>query len=172
MGRLQARNEADKLFWRIPHGNSLEACAQHLSQPQLSLLDPDSQPKEGKVMGMFDKDKVFAPDGKLDDFAEQGQEFILWDCLIQTEEFTYDEKEKPIPMAHLVVSHTNSPEDKKTVSSLSGPICNKVREKDDDDLPAIVRLEVVPASKDSWNDATVIKFIEAYAESKSKAATA
>lgn len=120
-------------------------------------------------MGMFDKDKVFAPDGQLNGegaFAQLGDEFILWDCEIKTEEFEYNPGEDPIPMAHLMVSTKLKPDDKKTVSSLSGPICEKVKEKEDGDLPAIVRLQSVPASKKDWNDATVLQFIEPYTKSK------
>lgn len=118
-------------------------------------------------MGMFDKDKLFAPDGQLnsDDgsgFAQPGDEFVLWDCHIQTETFEFDPNEDAIPMAHLVVSKTTDPESKKTVSTLSKPICEKVREKEDGDLPAIVRLQTVPASQKSWNDAVVLQFISEY----------
>lgn len=126
-------------------------------------------------MGMFDKDKVFAPDGQLNGaeggeggFATLGDEFILWDCWIQEEEFQFDPNDdKKIPMAHLVVSQKLTPDAKKTVSSLSGPICAKVQEKADGDLPAIVRLQSVPASQKSWNDAVVLQFIEPY-DKKSK----
>lgn len=113
-------------------------------------------------MGMFDKDKVFAPDGELGQFANLGDEFILWDCWIQTEEFEFREGEKPIPMAHLKVSQKMTPEQQKVVSSLSGPICEKIGEKEDGDLPAVVRLLSVPAKNKEWNDAVVLQFIEAY----------
>jgi hypothetical protein len=122
-------------------------------------------------MGMFDKDKVFAPDGILNGqggFADFGEEFILFDCEIKTEEFKFDPNEAGIPMAHLTVAKKMTPEQTKIVSSLSGPICDKVREKADDDLPAVVRLESVPASKKEYNDAVVIRFLEAY-DAKSKA---
>lgn len=124
-------------------------------------------------MGMFDKDKVFAPDGQLNGegggpggFAEAGDEFILYDCEIKTEEFEFDPTEDKIPMAHLVVAKKMSPEDKKVVSTLSKPICEKVREKADGDLPAIVRLMSVPASQKSWNEAVVIQFIEPFQPKK------
>lgn len=120
-------------------------------------------------MGMFDKDKVFAPDGQLNGeggFAQLGDEFILYDCEIKTEEFQFDPNEKAIPMAHLTVATKLKPDDKKVVSSLSGPICEKVREKEDGDLPAIVRVQSVPASKKEFNDAVVLQFIEPYKKGK------
>lgn len=169
MGLQQARREADKLFWSIEH--DLDALSV-LAQPQLSLLESNSQTQEGKdTMGMFDKDKVFAPDGQLNDdqgggFAKPGDEFILYDCEIKTEEFEFDPSEKPIPMAHLTVASKLHPDDKKVVSSLSGPICEKVREKEDGDLPAVVRLQTVPAKKKDWNDATVLQFIEPFQPKK------
>lgn len=114
------------------------------------------------MTGMFDNDKVFAPDGQLDGFTGFGEEFILWDCWIQTEEFEFDPKEDKIPMAHLVVSRKMTPEDRKVVSSLSGPICEKVRLKQDGELPAIVTYESVPSQKKGFSDAKVIRFREPY----------
>lgn len=141
---------------------------------QLQLLDSECESKEGnRNMGMFDKDKVFAPDGQLNDsggggFANMGDEFILHDCWIQTEEFEFDKDETPIPMAHLVVAKKASPDEKKTVSTLSGPICDKVKEKADGDLPAVVRLESVPSKNadKGWNEAVVIRFIEPFQPKK------
>jgi hypothetical protein len=138
------------------------------TQCQLSLLDSHREFKEGNTnMGMFDKDKVFAPDGQLNDsdgggFANMGDEFVLWDCEVKTEEFEFDPTEDAIPMAHLTVSKKISPDEKKVVSTLSGPICEKVREKEDGDLPAVVRLQSVPAKKKEFNDAVVLQFIEPF----------
>lgn len=121
------------------------------------------------MFGMFDKDKVFAPDGQLNGegaFAKFGEEFILYDAEIITEEFEFDPNEDPIPMAHLTVAHKISPEDKKVVSTLSSPICEKVRSKEEGDLPAIVRLEQVPPKNKGWSEATVIRFIEPFLTGK------
>lgn len=122
-------------------------------------------------MGMFDKDKVFAPDGQLNGdgdagWAQPGDEFVLFDCEIKTEEFEFDPAEDKIPMAHLTVAKKSSPDEKKVVSSLSKPICEKVREKEDGDLPAVVRLQTVPASQKSWNEAVVLQFIEPFQPKK------
>lgn len=121
-------------------------------------------------MGMFDKDKVFAPDGQLEQWAELGSEFVLWDCWIQDENFEFDPTAKgdegKAAMSHLVVSKKVTPDEKKTVSSLGGVIAEKVKAKEDGDLPAVVRLESVPASKKGFNDAKVLRFIEPFQPGK------
>jgi hypothetical protein len=162
----------DAVVQRIKDEFDATEVVQDWSSRQLSISSSHCELKEGNTnMGMFDKDKVFAPDGQLNDkegggFANMGDEFILWDCEIKTDDFEFDPNEKPIPMAHLTVAKKMHPDEKKVVSTLSGPICEKVREKEDGDLPAVVRLQSVPASKKEFNDAVVLQFIEPYSKSK------
>lgn len=113
-------------------------------------------------MGMFDKDKVFAPDGQLGNWINADQEFILWDAWIQTEEFEPQGADKPIAMAHLVVSTGDMPEKRETVSTLASPICDKIREKADGDLPAVVKWYTVPAKQKGFSDAVVLQFVAPY----------
>jgi hypothetical protein len=111
---------------------------------------------------MFDKDKVFAPDGKLAAWIDPGERFILWDCWIETEEFRPPDSDKDIAMTHLKVSSLTMPDKQEIVSSLSGPIAEKVREKKDGDLPAIVKWFTVPSNKAGFSDAVVMQFVEPY----------
>jgi hypothetical protein len=117
-------------------------------------------------MGMFDKDKVFAPDGLLKDFApadsngSAGTKFILWDCEIKDENFVTDIG--TTPMTHLTVATLIDPEDKKVVSALGEPIANKVREREEGDLPAICQTRIVETKNEAYSDAFVIQFVESY----------
>lgn len=119
-------------------------------------------------MGMFDKDKDFAPDGKLSDWIDPNQHFILWDCKIQTEEFRPEGADKDIAMSHLTVSSMDMPDKRETVSSLSGPIADKVRAKTDGDLPAVVKWFTVESKKAGFSDAVVLQFVEPYEAPKRK----
>lgn len=110
-------------------------------------------------MGMFDKDKMFAPDGKLSDWIDENKEFILWDAIIKTEEFRPEGADKDIAMSHLTVSTLDMPAKKEIVSSLSGPIADKVRSKTNGDLPAVVKWFTVPSSKSGFSDAVVLQFV-------------
>lgn len=127
-------------------------------------------------MGMFDKDKVFAPDGPIKDWIETGKDFILWDAEIRAEEFETELSARQIkagsaskhpPMVHLKVSTLDAPTEIKVVSAIGDTIGNKVREKEDGDLPAIVRTEQVDSNYET--QAFVLRFVAPY---KAKAAEA
>lgn len=111
-------------------------------------------------MGMFEKDKVFG--GKRlvgDDSAEFkfGDEFILWDGVIAAENVEFDNDiGKPATKTVLTVSRLESPNEKFDVGTFASAIAEKVKEKEEGDLPAVVQVLQVPTD---MNDATVIQFV-------------
>lgn len=126
-------------------------------------------------MGMFDKDKQFAPDGRLDEIyppgptdSREGPQFVLWG--VQDKGlFDSDKFEKPAPMTWLTVSDVLMPEDKKVIGTLSGPIHEKATEAEAGDFPAVVRS--LSVSSDKGNAANVIQWIRAYDDGETKTST-
>lgn len=119
-------------------------------------------------MGMFTKDKKMAPDGYLTEFAPapdltdgqqyaDGTEFILWGASVADEEWPTDIG--TTTMCHLAVAHKDTPDDIKIVSALGAPIGDKVKDKEDGELPALVRSRKVKNKKEGFGDAFVINFI-------------
>lgn len=114
-------------------------------------------------MGMFDKDKKFAPDGRLDEMfppgpvdTREGAELILWGVQPKGE-FPTD-----IGMAEMTwleVSAIPTPDEKKTVSTLSKPIAEKTGEADAKEFPCVVRVMKVGTD---FNDALVLNWMGAY----------
>jgi hypothetical protein len=114
-------------------------------------------------MGMFDKDKQFAPDGRLDEMfppgetdSREGAELILW-AVEPKGDFPTDVG--VARMTWLTVSAIPTPDEKKTVGTLSKPIAEKSEEQEKDDFPCIVR--VLKVSTD-FNDALVLNWMGKY----------
>lgn len=123
-------------------------------------------------MGMFDKDKKMAPDGYLTDYAPvpqlkdneeraTGPKFALMGAKIVDEQWPTDDG--TTPMAHLAVCGVTAkgePDGEiKIVSALGDSICNKIKDKEDGDLPAIVETQRVKNKKDGFSPAFVIHFV-------------
>lgn len=124
-------------------------------------------------MGVWDKDKAFAPDGQLNEFApadslKGGTKFILY--AVELIEKQFETELGTAPMIHLTVATLEAPDTKLVVSSIGDTNAGKFFDKDNDyaskiedgDLPAIVETRVVPASQETFSDAFVIRFVEAF----------
>lgn len=116
------------------------------------------------LMGMFDKDKQFAPDGRLDEVyppgptdSREGPELVLW-AVEDRGKFATELGDAD--MTWLTVSDVLTPEDKKVIGTLSKPIHEKAAEAEPEkDFPAVVRC--IKVSTD-FNDAMVLQWIRAY----------
>jgi hypothetical protein len=112
---------------------------------------------------MFDKDKQFAPDGRLDEMfppgptdSREGAELILWAV---EPKGTFPTEVGEARMTWLTVSAIPTPDEKKTVGTLSKPIAEKGDDQDSKDFPCIVR--VLKVSTD-FNDALVLNWMGQY----------
>jgi len=116
-------------------------------------------------MGIWDKDKSFAPDGQLNEFAPAGTKFILFG--VEMIDRVFETDIGTAPMIHLAVADPMDVENIKTVSSIGDTNARKFFDKDKDyeskiekgDLPALVETRVVPAGQEGFNDAFVIRFV-------------
>jgi len=117
-------------------------------------------------MSIWDKDKAFAPDGQLNEFAPAGTKFVLYSA--EMIDPIFDTDIGTAPMVHLTVADLQSPDDKKVVSTIGDTNATKFFDKDSDwkskvddgDLPAIVETRNVPSKQESFSDAFVIRFID------------
>lgn len=123
-------------------------------------------------MGMFDKDKQFAPDGRLDEVyppgatdSREGPQFVLW-AVEDKGLFDSDKFEKPAPMTWLTVSDVMTPEEKKVIGTLSSPIHDKAVEAEPGDFPAVVRS--LSVSTDKGNAANVLQWVREYDDGETK----
>lgn len=110
-------------------------------------------------MGMFDKDKQFAPDGRLDELfppgetdSREGAELILWGVESRG---TMPTGVGDAPVTWLTVSNIMTPDEKKVVGTLSQPISDKAAEAEQSDFPCVVK--VLKVSTD-FNDALVLNW--------------
>lgn len=117
-------------------------------------------------MGMFDKDKVFAPDGPMDKWVDDGVEFIVWDCRVVDEAFDVGDG-NTATMVHWDVSALDAPDNVATVSTIGSAMAEKAKAKGDDDLPAVVKTKHVET--DYPSAAYVMQFERAYEAPKAKA---
>ena len=122
-------------------------------------------------MGMFDKDKQFAPDGRLDELyppgptdSREGSKFVLW-AVQDKGEFETDIGKARVTW--LTVSDELTPEDKRVIGTLSKPIAEKADEADPSDFPAVVKCLKVSTE---FNDAMVLQFIREYDDGEKKGA--
>lgn len=114
-------------------------------------------------MGMFDKDKVFAPDGRLDEVfppgptdSREGPQFVLW-AVEDKGKFATEIGEAD--MTWLTVSDLLTPEDKKVIGTLSKPIAEKAAEAEASDFPCVVKCLKVSTD---FNDAMVLQWVREY----------
>lgn len=121
-------------------------------------------------MGMFDRDKMMAPDGPLKNWAGEGGVFILWD--IEHKGTIPTDLDPETDITHLVVSVLDAPDNKAIVSMLGEGPKQRAAEKADGDLPAVCRALTVPTKDDGKSDAYVFNFIEPYDGQKKVKATA
>ena len=106
-------------------------------------------------MGMFEKDKLFAPDGRMTDAVKENEDFILVDAEIVSESFETDLGNAT--MTHLsIVAIDDLEGNVRKVSTLSSPIAEKIKGKEEGDLPAVVRWKMVETE---MNDACVLQFV-------------
>ena len=117
-----------------------------------------------KMFGMFDKDKQFAPDGRLDEMfppgdtdSREGAEVILWEPPLDKGEFPTDTG--TAHMTWLTVSSIMTPDEKKIVGTLSSPIAEKAKDANKAEFPCAVR--VLRVSTD-MQPALVLQWMGAY----------
>lgn len=111
-------------------------------------------------MGMFDRDKLMAPNGPLKEWAGVDNEFILWDITLMDGTIPTDLGEAEI--CHLVVSPVDAPDNKATVSMLGDIAKRRAQEKEDGDLPAVCVTAMVPSKDSGKQDAFVFRFVREY----------
>lgn len=126
-------------------------------------------------MGMFDKDKVFAPDGRLDELypvgpldSREGKSFVLWGVEDKGEFKIENDLDGDPNMTWLTVSDVLTPEDKKVVGTLSGPIAEKAKDAEPGDFPCVVRH--IEVSTD-LTPAKVLQWLRDYDDGEPKKAT-
>jgi hypothetical protein len=114
---------------------------------------------------MFDKDKVFAPDGRLDEVyppgevdTREGPEFVLWKV---EDKGDFETSVGTARMTWLTVSDVLRPDARKVVGTLSAPIAAKAGEADPEDFPAVVKILKVSTDQ---QDATVLQWVRDYPE--------
>lgn len=122
-------------------------------------------------MGMFDKDKQFAPDGRLDEVwppgetdSREGAQFVLWGVQPKGDFVT---EVGTAQMTWLETSDVLDPEHRKTVGTLSAPIAAKAGEAEPDEFPAVVRCLKVSTDQ---QDAMVLQWIREYDDGEDKPA--
>lgn len=115
------------------------------------------------TMGMFDKDKQFAPDGRLDEMfppgktdSREGAEVILWGVEDRGE---FPTEIGTAQMTWLTVSSIPTPDEKKVVGTLAKAIASKAAEADDSDFPCVVKVMKVSTE---MADALVLQWMGAY----------
>lgn len=115
-------------------------------------------------MGMFEKDKLFPPDGRLDEMfppgavdKPEGAQFVLWAV---EPKGTLTTDIGPAQMTWLQVSTVDKPDQRYTVGTLSEAIAEKAKEAEASDFPAVCRSQTVSTEK--GNDAFVIQWIKPF----------
>lgn len=125
-------------------------------------------------MGIWDKDKAFAPDGQLNQFAPPETKFVLYG--VELKDANFETEIGTAPMIHLEVATLKKPDEHLVVSSIGDTNATKFFDKDNDyaskidkdDLPAIVETRLVPSSQESFSDAFVIRFVDTYNKENAK----
>jgi hypothetical protein len=114
-------------------------------------------------MGMFDKDKQFAPDGRLDEVyppgnldSREGATFVLWG-VEDKGKFITDIGEAD--MTWLETSEVLDPETRKVVGTLSSPIAAKAKEAEESEFPCVVKTLQVSTDQ---QPALVLQWIREY----------
>lgn len=124
-------------------------------------------------MGMFSKDKQYGG-LRLDKEFEigelgvegAGEKFILIDAYVLPEavQTSIGDARKTVLKTVKMDPNTNLPTTGEVieVGTLSQAIAAKADEKEDGDLPAVVRCHMVEAKEDKFNDALVMSFVSEY----------
>lgn len=117
---------------------------------------------------VFDRDILYGgkrldQEFEIGDGIENAAHFILHDAKVLGEVTT------DIGVATktgLVVSHIDKPDEAISVGTLSGPIAAKFAGvddlKSDPKMPALVAVFTTPASREGYNDATVLQFVSVW----------
>lgn len=120
-------------------------------------------------MGMFDKDKVFAPDGRLDEVyppgdldTREGPQFVLWGVVPKGD---FETDIGVAQMTWLIVSDLLEPESKKTIGTLSAPIAAKAAEAETSDFPCVVKPLKVSTDQ---QPALVLQYVRQYDDGEGK----
>lgn len=122
-------------------------------------------------MGMFDKDKLFAPEGPMKDWSEDGTPFILWDIEVkETEIPTPNGPTDSAPIVWLTVSTTGSPDKRDVVSMIGDNIKEKAEAMEPGDLPALCVTKEVDSSIEGGQKAYVLNWHGDYSPMGEKAA--
>lgn len=123
-------------------------------------------------MGMFEKDKQFAPDGRLDEMfppgetdSREGAELILYGV---EDRGDFPTDVGTARMTWLTVAAIMTPDEKKVVGTLSKPIAEKSAEAEKSDFPCVV--QVLKVSTD-FNDALVLNWRGQYDVKTGKVST-
>lgn len=125
-------------------------------------------------MSIWDKDKSFAKDGPLKEWAGVGNKFILFGATMVNP--TFETSIGTAPMVHLEVANLTAPDNKAEVSVIGDTIGSKFFDKDDNyeslitdgDLPAIVETAEVDSSEEAFGSAYVIRFVAPYTKATAK----
>lgn len=125
-------------------------------------------------MSIWDKDKSFAKDGPLKDWAGVNQKFILFSATMVNPKF--ETNLGTAIMVHLEVANLGVPDKVETVSVIGDTIGGKFFDKDDGykslvtdgDLPAIVETAEVASSEEAFGDAYVLRFVDVYNKTTAK----
>lgn len=120
------------------------------------------------MFGMFDKDKLFAPEGQLRNWVDDDQEFILREIEYKGEIETNDGPTDKAAMVWLYVSPLDVPDKIDIVSMVGDYAKGKAEERQkamgdgNDELPAVVVTQHVESSVSGGNDAYVFTFKREY----------
>lgn len=118
-------------------------------------------------MGMFDRDKLMAPNGPLKEWAGVDAEFILWDIRLMPGTIKTEIGEAEI--CHLDVSPVDAPENRATVSMLGDIAKERALAVEDGELPAVCVTRIVPSKDKAKQDAFVFQWVKDYSPAKAKA---
>lgn len=123
----------------------------------------------GLTMGMFTKDRLYGGKRLDQEFEvgtlanpDGGEVFILLDAEVLAEPVPTDigEATKTVLRVRKLDPSTNLPAgDVFDVGTLSQAVAGKAREKEDGDLPALVRAHYVEAGTEGYSDALVLSFV-------------
>jgi hypothetical protein len=125
-------------------------------------------------MSVWDKDKAFAKDGPLKEWAGIGNKFILFGVTMVNPAF--ETSIGTAPMIHLDVANLTAPDNHAQVSVIGDTIGGKFFDQDDEyaplitdgDFPAIVETAEVESSEEAFGNAYVIRFVDAYNKTTAK----
>jgi hypothetical protein len=124
-------------------------------------------------MGMFTRDKQYGglrldQEFRIGDVlgVDPGELFVLYDAYVLPEpiETSIGNAEKSVLQCMRLDPETNLPLTGELieVGTLSQAIAAKVKDKEEGDLPAVVRCHMVESKEEKFNDALVMSFVGEY----------